>query len=214
MLPGMIGYQEDSPIYTYDPAKCTELLKASMWKKTGDTYAPDPAGDISLWDSGFRFTATYNTGNTQRQTIGQILQAELGAINENFIVEVTGLPWPTFLKNQRAKKLPIFISGWQEDIHDPHNWVVPFTIGTYGGRQSLPAEIKDQFKEIINRGVAETDPAKRAAIYAEFNALYYDTASSIPMFVALGRRYQQRWVQGWYYNNIYPGVYFYPMSLK
>ncbi len=151
MLPGMIGYQEDSPIYTYDPAKCTELLQASKWTKTGDTYTPDPAGDISLWDTGFRFTATYNTGNTARQTVGQILQAELGAINENFIVEVTGLPWPTFLKNQRAQKLPIFFSGWQEDIHDPHNWVVPFTIGTYGGRQKMPAEIKDQFEEIIDR---------------------------------------------------------------
>ncbi len=140
MLPGMIGYQEDSPIYTYDPAKCTELLKASKWKKSGDTYTPDPAGDISLWDTGFRFTATYNTGNTARQTMGQILQNELGAVNEKFVVEVTGLPWPTFLKNQRALKLPIFMSGWVEDIHDPHNWVVPFTIGTYGGRQGMPAE--------------------------------------------------------------------------
>ena len=106
MLPGMIGYEEDSPIYTYDPAKCTEMFKASKWKKTGDTYAPDPAGDISLWDTGFRFTAAYNTGNTARQTAAQILQNELGAINEKFIVEVTGLPWPTFLANQRAKKLP------------------------------------------------------------------------------------------------------------
>ncbi len=163
-----------------------ELLQASKWKKSGDTYTPDPAGEISLWDTGFRFTATYNTGNTARQTVGQILQTELGAVNEQFVVEVTGLPWPTFLKNQRAKKLPMFFSGWQEDIHDPHNWVVPFTIGTYGGRQNLPAEIKDQFKEIINRAVAETDPAKRATIYAEFNQLYYDTASSIPLYRADG----------------------------
>ena len=212
MLPGMIGYQDDSPIYNYDPAKCTEMLQASKWKKTGDTYEPDPAGDVSLWDTGFRFTATYNTGNTARQTAGQILQTELGAINELFVVEVTGLPWPTFLKNQRASKLPIFVSGWQEDIHDPHNWVVPFTIGTYGGRQKMPAEIKDQFKEIINRAVAATDPAERATIYHDFNTLYYDTASSIPLFVATGRRYQQRWMLGWYANPIYPGTYFYPLS--
>ncbi len=214
MLPGMIGYQEDSPIYTYDPAKCTELLKASKWKKTGDTYTPDPAGEISLWDTGFRFTATYNTGNTARQTAGQILQSELGAVNELFVVEVTGLPWPTFLKNQRANKLVVFFSGWQEDIHDPHNWVVPFTIGTYGGRQALPDDVKAQFKDIINRAVAETDPAKHATIYAEFNQLYYDTASSIPLFVATGRRYQQRWVNGWYANPIYPGTYYYPISLQ
>jgi hypothetical protein len=35
----------------------------------------------------------------------------------------------------------------------------------------LPAELKAQFAEIINRAVAEPDPAKRAAFYAEFNQL-------------------------------------------
>jgi len=213
MLPGMIGYSEDTPSYTYDPAKCTELLQQSKWTDNGDgTYTPDPAGAISLWDTGFRFTVAYNTGNTARQTAAQILQAELSAINELFVVEVTGLPWPTFLRNQRASNLPIFISGWLEDIHDPHNWVVPYTTGTYGGRQKLPAEISDQYAAIISRAVVESDPAKRAEIYKEFNQLAYDTASVITLFVPTSRRYQQRWVEGWYHNPIYPGRYYYVQS--
>lgn len=215
MLPGMIGYQEDSPYYDYDPEKCTAELQASKWTDNGDgTYTPDENGAISLWETGFRFTAAYNTGNTARQTAGQILQTELSAINDKFIVEVTGLPWPTFLRNQRASNLPIFFSGWQEDIHDPHNWVVPYTTGTYGGRQKLPAEIKAQFAEINNRGVAEVDPEKRAAIYAEFNQLMYDTASVIPLFVLNNRRYEQRWVEGWYDNPIVSGQLFVIMSKK
>ena len=215
MLPGMIGYDETSPAYTYDPAKCTELLQQSKWTDNGDgTFTPDANGAISLWDTGFRFTAAYNTGNTARQVAGQILQSELGAVNDKFIVEVTGLPWPTFLRNQRASNLPIFFSGWLEDIHDPHNWVVPYTTGTYGGRQKLPAEIKAQYAEIISRGVVESDPAKRAEIYKEFNQLWYDTANTITLFVATGRRYQQRWVGGWFSNPIYPGTYYYPLSKK
>jgi peptide/nickel transport system substrate-binding protein len=213
MLPGMLGDDPDAPIYTYDPAKCTELLQQSMWKKNADgTWTPDPNGDVSLWDTGFRFTALYNTGNTGRQVAAQILQTELGAINDKFVVEVTGLPWPTFLKNQRASNLPIFFSGWQEDIHDPHNWVVPFTIGTYGGRQKLPAEVKDQFAEIINRAVLASTPEERQAIYDEFNTLYHETASSIPLFVITSRRYQQRWVEGWFANPIFSGTYYYSMS--
>jgi len=213
MLPGMLGDQADAPIYTYDPAKCEELLKQSMWKKNADgTWAPDPAGDVSLWDTGFRFSTLYNTGNTSRQVAAQILQSELGAINDKFVVEVTGLPWPTFLKNQRASNLPIFFSGWQEDIHDPHNWVVPFAIGTYASRQKLPAEVKAQYADIINRAVLASDPAARAEIYKEFNQLYYDTANSIPLYVATGRRYQQRWVDGWFANPIFPGTYYYPIS--
>jgi len=213
MLPGMLGDDPNAPIYTYDPAKCTELLQQSKWTENKDgTYTPDPNGAISLWDTGFRFTSLYNTGNTGRQSAGQILQTELGAINDKFIVEVTGLPWPTFLKEQRASNLPIFFSGWQEDIHDPHNWVVPFTIGTYGGRQKLPAEIKDQYAEIINRAVLASSPADRQTVYDEFNQLYYDTASSIPFFVITNRRYQQRWVEGWFANPIFPGTYYYPIS--
>jgi peptide/nickel transport system substrate-binding protein len=215
MLPGMLGDDPNTPIYTYDPAKCEELLKQSKWTQNADkTWTPDPNGAVSLWDTGFRFSALYNTGNTARQVAAQILQAELGAINDKFVVEVTGLPWPTFLKNQRASNLPIFFSGWQEDIHDPHNWVVPFAIGTYASRQKMPAEVKAQYAEIINRAVLESDPAKRAEIYKEFNQLYYDTANSIPLFVANGRRYQQRWVDGWFNNPIFPGTYYYPISKK
>jgi len=213
MLPGMLGDDPNAPIYTYDPAKCTELLKQSKWTQNADgTWTPDPNGAVSLWDTGFRFTALYNTGNTGRQVAAQILQSELAAVNDKFVVEVTGLPWPTFLKEQRASNLPIFFSGWQEDIHDPHNWVVPFSIGTYGGRQKLPADIKAQFAEIINRAVLASDPAERQKIYQEFNQLYYDTASSIPLFVPTNRRYQQRWVEGWFANPIFPGTYYYPIS--
>jgi peptide/nickel transport system substrate-binding protein len=204
IIPGMLGYDDASPFYEQDLAKCEEEFKASTWTAADGT---------SLWDTGFRMTIGYNTGNTARQTAAQIFQTEIGAINENFIVEFTGLPWPTFLRNQRASNLPIFISGWQEDIHDPHNWVQPYTTGTYGGRQALPAEIKAQFADINTRAVTESDPAKRDAIYkTEFNPLIYETVSVIPMYVSLTRRYQQRWVKGWYYNDIFPGTYYYPIS--
>jgi len=205
MLPGMIGYDENFPIYEYDPAKCEEEFKAATLKS---------ADGKSLWDVGFRLTIAYNTGNTARQTLAQIFQNELSAINPNFVVEVTGLPWPTYLQNQRAKKLPLFPTGWVEDIHDPHNWVQPYTTGTYGGRQNLPQEYKDQFNEIMGRAVTETDPAKRQAIYQEFNKLYYDLNPGILLFQPTGRRYQQRWVEGWYGNPIYSGTYFYSLSKK
>jgi peptide/nickel transport system substrate-binding protein len=203
MLPGMIGYEDNGAHYSYDPDKCTAAFKASTLKS---------ADGKSLWDTGFRMTIAYNTGNTARQTVAQIFQTDLQSVNPKFVVEVTGIPWPTFLANQRAKKLPIFISGWLEDIHDPHNWVVPYTVGTYGHNQGLPADLLSQFQDIINRGVAEADPAKRATIYAEFNKLYYDQVPTILLAVPVGRHYEQRWVQGYYYNPIYTGFYFYPLS--
>jgi peptide/nickel transport system substrate-binding protein len=203
MLPGMIGYEDNGAHYTYDQDKCKAAFTASTLKSTTGK---------SLMDTGFRMTIAYNTGNTSRQTVAQIFQNDLQAVNPKFVVEVTGIPWPTFLANQRAKKLPIFISGWLEDIHDPHNWVVPYTIGTYGGRQSMPKDMKAQFQDIINRGVAEADPAKRATIYAEFNKLFFDQVPTVLLSVSATRHYEQRWVQGYYYNPIYSGFYAYPLS--
>jgi peptide/nickel transport system substrate-binding protein len=203
MLPGEVGYNDKDPYYTYDPQKCTDEFKASTLKS---------ADGRSLWDVGFRMTIAYNTGNTARQTIGQIFQQEISAVNANFIIEVTGLPWPTFLKNQNAKKLPIFVSGWLEDIHDPHNWLVPYTIGTYGQRQNLPQDLSQQFATIIQQGVTESDPAKRAAVYEQFNQLYYNNIPTVILSIPNTRLYQQRWVKGRVYNPIYSQWYFYPMS--
>ncbi|MEW5869021.1 MAG: ABC transporter substrate-binding protein [Chloroflexota bacterium] len=199
ILPGMAGYDENQPQYTYDPAKCEEEIKQAEFD------------GVMVWDTGFRLTLGYNTGNTGRQTIGQILQAELSAINENFVVEVTGLPWPTYLRNFRASKLPISASGWVEDIDDPHNWVQPYMIGTFARRQALPDDLVAQLSDYVNRGVVEIDPVKRDEIYKELNQLYYEQVPTIVLFLANQRRYQQRWVEGWFTNRVFPGTYYYAM---
>ena len=36
-----------------------------------------------------------------------------------------------------------------------------------------------------------------------------DQAPAMLLFLGQGRRYQQRWVEGWYFNPIYPGTYYY-----
>jgi peptide/nickel transport system substrate-binding protein len=211
MLPGMDGYQDDAPVYEYDPAKCEAEFKASMWKQVDGEWQPAPDGDVSLWDTGFRLTIAYNTGNTSRMTMAQIFQNEMAAMNENFIIEVTGIPWPTYLKNQRARKLPLFPVGWIEDIHVTHNWVQPYAIGTYGNRQNLPPELKAKFSDLINRAVTEPDPAKREAIYHEFNQAYYEACTGLILFIVRGRHYEQRWVHGWFSNPIAP-TYYYALS--
>ncbi|MFH1183783.1 MAG: ABC transporter substrate-binding protein [Chloroflexota bacterium] len=202
---GMPGYDAEAPHYSYDPAKCEEEFKAStLTSEDGQ----------SLWDVGFRIQATYNLGNTGRQTVAEILGAGVAAVNEKFVIEILGLPWPSFLQAQRAKTLPLFFVGWVEDIHDPHNWYQPYTTGTYGGRQSLPADIKAQFQDILNRGVSEIDPQARHTIYQEANQLFYDVTPGIMLGTALLRTYEQRWVKGTYWNPLMTefGPMFYQLS--
>ncbi len=207
MLPGMVGYEEHSPHYTYNPAQCRAEFAAA---------APELAQKYGakLDQVGFRFTIAHPTGADQWQKVAEMLKQSVAAINPKFVIELTDMPWPDFLKNQQANAFPLFINGWTEDIHDPHNWVVPYSVGFFGINQGLPAALAAQFKDITKRGVAETDPAKRAAIYHEFNQLFYDQAPTILLSVQLGRRYEQRWVKGWFYNAVVGGDYYYGLAKK
>ncbi len=211
-LVGMPGYEPDAPKYSFDKAKCEEEFKLADLDKDGIPAGEDPEGDV--WTTGFRLQALYNQGNTTRQTISEILANNINSVNNKFIIETVGLPWPAFLRTIRNKEAPYFVSGWLEDIHDPHNWYVPYMIGTYASRQSLPADLKEQFKELINKGVAETDPAKRHDIYKQLNALYYENVPTILLAVATSHAYEPRYVEGVIRNPLFPGFYYYTISKK
>jgi peptide/nickel transport system substrate-binding protein len=209
---GMPGYDAEAPHYTYDPAQCEAEFKLADVDKDGVPAGEDPEGDI--WTTGFRFAATYNQGNTTRQSAAEILASQVGGVNELFLIEVLGLPWPAFLQSQRDQTLPLFFVGWLEDIHDPHNWYGPYLTQTYAIRQSLPDEMRSQYQELLSQGVTENDPDARHAIYQQVNQIQYDNPSGILLATATGRRYEQRWVEGWYYNPIYSGLYFYTIAKK
>jgi peptide/nickel transport system substrate-binding protein len=212
MLPGMSGYDEAAPQYTYDIAKCQEELAASTWTTCSESEdaacEPQPLSEV-----GFRLSAVYNTGNTQRQTIAELLQAGLQDAGQQYVVEVVGLPWPTFLQANTAKKLPIFIIGWQSDYYDTHNWTYTFTAGYYAFKQSYPADLKAEFTAICTDGVTEVDPATRDQVYKdEFNTKYYETAPAILLFNVKQRSYQPKWVNGWYANPMYSNKWYYVLS--
>jgi len=203
MLPGEIGYSDHDPHYSYDPAQCQAQFQASTLKS---------GGGLSLWDTGFHFTIGYNTGNTYKEATAQILKQDLARVNPKFQVEVLGLPFQTYLDALAAHQLPLNLYGWVEDIHDPNDWLAPYVTGSYAAQQSLPADVVQQLRPFIDQGVDETDPANRAAIYKQFNQAYYAAAPVILLAVQHNRVYEQRWVQGYYYNPIYAGDYFYALS--
>jgi len=204
---GMAGYDAENPVYSLDLEKAAEEFKMADLDKDGIPAGEDPEGDV--WTTGFRMQALYNQGNTSRQIISEILAANVAEVNELFVIETVGLPWPTFLRTLRASEAPYFASGWVEDIHDPHNWYQPYMIGTYAFRQKMPADLRAQFSEILDRGVGATDFDERQAIYEEANALYYEQVPTLLLATATSHGFEQRWVHGFIHNPIFSGNYFY-----
>lgn len=196
----MLGYNEEGPMYEYNPEECAAYLEQAH-------------GGV-LPETGFRLQIAYNSGNTVRQTVAQIFQSELAAINPLYQVETIGLPWPTFLRAFGAGQIPVFASGWIEDIHDPHNWAQPFTVGTYAGRAGLPEELTSQFRELVEQAATAPTPEEREALYFELQQLYHDQAVAVTLAQATSFRFEQRWVDGYYYRVGQFAPNYYEMSLR
>ncbi len=199
LIPGAIGWDPNGNKYEFDLEKCKSEIEQA-W-----------GGEVAK--NGFRLQLAYNSGNMNRQTVAQILQSDWQEVDPKYVIEILALPWPTFNSMQKQKRLPVFISGWQEDIHDSHNWAQPFLAGDYATRQNMPKDMLEAFKTMVTQGVSESDPAKRADIYKQIDDKDYEDAPAIRLSVPTTRWYEQRWVKGFYYNPIYPNeYYFYALS--
>jgi peptide/nickel transport system substrate-binding protein len=196
IIAGMLGWREDQPTYSYDPDKCVEEFQAA-W-----------GGQV--WENGFYMQVTYNTGNEARRIAAEVIEKGVESVNDKFDIAVVNLPWPTYLEARRGGKLPIAISGWIEDYHDPANWVHPFmhpTAGAYARVQAFPEDFATQVETLIDKAAVMLDPEARRPIYEELQQMAYDEAIDIFIYQETGREYFQNWVEGWYYNPIHPEAY-------
>jgi peptide/nickel transport system substrate-binding protein len=198
IIQGMLGYNKDQEMYPFDLDKC----KAEM----GQAWN----GDVAK--NGFRIQAVTATGYPMFQTALAILQANLAKVDSKYKIEIVTLPWASYLAAFRATQLPIAVSDWTEDFHDPHNWVQPFLIGTYATRQGFSDDFKDIFRPLINQALLEPDTQKRAELYYQVGKLQHDNVPEVTLSQAGTRWYVQRWVKGYFYNPV-GDVYFYAMDL-
>ena len=200
IIDGLQGYKGDSEVYSFDLKKCEEELVL--------------AWDGKLPTTGFKLTLAYNKGSDSRRTAAEILADSLAQVNPKYLVKVQELEWPTFLDARKNGNLPVSFSGWLADYHDASNWVDPFMAGTgaYARAQKFPEELQKQIDEQIAAGLAETDDAKRDAIYAGLQKMAIDNAIDIFLTQATGRFYVSRQTKGWYHNPLAPGLNFYVLS--
>ena len=204
IIQGMMGYLEgQDPLYSYDPAMCEEEFKQAF--------------DGELWENGFYMQLAYNTGNDTRRLASEILKAGIEAVNPNFNVSVVGMPWPVLLNSRRAGKLPIYVGGWLEDFHDPHNWVQPFLHpqGAYGRVVNMPEEKAAEYAALIEEGASLTSIEERRPVYEEIQLKAQEDAVNIWLYQSVGRVHLQEWIEGFYYNPAYSSAnhsYVYALS--
>ncbi|MBE9473067.1 MAG: hypothetical protein IMY75_13320, partial [Chloroflexi bacterium] len=203
IIAGMMGYREgEAPLFSYDIAKCEEEFKLADLDHDGIPAGED---DDDVWNMGFYFQVSYNFGNDTRRLASEIMKAGIEAVNPKFNISVVGMPWPVLLNSRRARVLPIYVAGWLEDFHDPHNWVHPFlhSAGGYARVINMTEELQAEFDALIEEGAALTTLEERRPIYEEIQLKSQEEAVVIWMYQGLTRIHLQPWIKGFYYNPAY-----------
>ncbi|MHB2026437.1 MAG: ABC transporter substrate-binding protein [Elusimicrobiota bacterium] len=195
--PGILGYDPRGPRYRYDPARA-----AAEFKK---------AWGGQVWQKGFRFTLTYNTGGESRLAACEILKRGVEAINPKFRVDLRGLDWPSYLARAQQRLLPVFSRGWSGDYPDPHDFVFAFydSQGRYPSAQGYSNPAMDA---LIKGAARESSPSKRAVLYRRILRLGYEDEPSIVTVYPKGVLVMRDWVHGYVDNPIFLDAYYYPIS--
>lgn len=194
--PGLASYEKSAPCYSFDLKKAEEYFKKAYNGK--------------VWENGFTFTLTYNTGSQMRQTACEILKRNIESLNPKFNIELRGVPWASFLEKTQASKMPLWARGWIADYPDEHNFVFPFLHSK--GRYAVAQSFKDPALDaLIDEAVRSTDPARRIKLYRRIQDLSYNAAAQIYTIHSPGVWVYRKEVKGFTDNPVFMGIYFYPI---
>jgi len=108
--------------------------------------------------------------------------------------------------------------GWLADFADPDNFCEPyqaswgaFCSGQFSPDDNAQPENQADTDDLIQAAMIEPDYLTRKDMYWELQERYWNDCPSFPLVQPSGRRFARDWVQGWYFNALYPGLYAYDL---
>ncbi len=197
IIQGLLGYNPALPKYTFDKTKAIAEFKEAWGGK--------------LWDPGFKFTLTYNTGNATREIGSRIIKDVIESLNPKFKVDIRNLQWSSFLQNTNAHKGTMYALGWAVDYPDPDDFAQPFlsSKGDYPKRNSYSNSEADR---LVQEAAASSDPAQRKELYKKLTQIAYNDVPGIYAAQPTQFKVMRSWVRGWYWNTVYGGEDYYPLA--
>lgn len=187
IIQGLPCYDPGAPKYSFNRDRAIAEFKEAWGGK--------------LWGVGFKFTLTYNTGNTVRQIGTQILKDVVESLNPKFKVDVRNVQWSTFLQLTNAHKGTLYALGWAVDYPDPDDFAQPF-LGSNGDYPKRNSYKNPEADRLLQLGAQTVDLDKRCAIYRQLTAIAYQDIPSLYVAQPVGFAVMRSWVRGWYYNPV------------
>lgn len=161
--PGMAQYlNSDVPQYSYDPERAAQLLDEAGWALNGDVREKD--GET------LSFTCNIITGDQARRPEAEIVQQFLADVGIDMQLEEA--PVATILEQMRSGEMDAALFNWTYggDFGDPDAAVALRSDGT----NNFSHFQNERVDELLDLGLQETDPAKRAVYYNEVQEIVAD----------------------------------------
>jgi parallel beta-helix repeat protein len=162
-----------------------------------------------LWSSGFNFTMCYPQASIVMKKVCEIMKADVESLNPKFHIQIQPLSrdyWNLAINHS----LPVFHVGWLADFADPHDFAEGFMYsGMSGSFAPMQLYSNSTIDALVQQGINTMNETARRQTYYALQSVYHDDCPSVPTYQPLGRRFQRDWVQGWYFNPLLYGDYFY-----
>ncbi|MGI3124673.1 ABC transporter substrate-binding protein [Nitratireductor sp. PBL-C9] len=200
---GLMGYRDDSPVYSFDPEKAEEHFRKAF--------------DGKLWDVGFEMTAYMTEGTQLANAALSVLQQNLARINPKFRLKIQALPWATIsdqIYTNNNPSLPMAYMGWGPDYSDPGG---PLGAATYylastGLVAGFSGEgyrelMRKEFDGLLAEAWALNDPDKRRPIYERLQEMSHEYATTQFLWEDYTHVVSRDWVDGYVHNMMLYGAW-------
>jgi peptide/nickel transport system substrate-binding protein len=193
-----VGFNPDTPKYSYDPEKARALLAEAGYP-----------------DGGFTIPYTYETGYFWKRPLGELFQSNMADLGITVdIQELSPTAWADLLSNPETAN-HAFGLVWWPTLNTPYDYMFSLfateaqgTAGYNWGYYSNP-----DLDGLLAAGTIEPDEAKRMEIYGQAQDLLVDEAPALYVYEKRYRLPMRDTVQGFVFNGIYiETLNFYGMS--
>jgi dipeptide transport system substrate-binding protein len=162
--PTMWGYNKDVVDYPYDPAKAKELLKEAGH---ADGFT------IDLW--AMPVQRPYNP-NARR--MAEMIQSDWAKIGVK--ANIVTYEWGEYLKRAKAGEHQSVMMGWTGDNGDPDNFFATlFSCAAAKDGSNYSRWCYKPFEDLIQPARAESDHAKRVALYQQAQVVMHDQVPAL-----------------------------------
>ena len=188
----------DNPQYSLDLEKAEEHFRAA-W-----------GGEV--WEKGFHFTVPSPDPN--RTASLQILIDNIESLNPEFNIEISQVPWATYVTANVQHVLPIMLYGMLSSAVDPYPNIAfdMWSKDAYADWNGYIEHAAEHYDALVEELASSFDPERRQEVSYELQRLAYEWCHTIYEYQVVNHVAMRDWVQG-YIPGLYPSfITFYNLS--